>query len=379
MNFGKEKNMVNKKFWATTFTLTGTIIGAGILGLPYVFAKSGFLIGFAWLIFLGLIMIITKLYLGEVVLSTSGKHQLTGYAKKYLGKKGEKIMLLTMLFGIYSALLAYLIGEGESLSQLFSGSTNYAIFFAIGFWLIMTFLLRKELEGLKKVETWGVLGIIAIIVGIFIYFLPSLSLSNITQINTSFTFFPIGVILFALLGFVTIPELKLEIKNQESKLKKAIIIGVLIPMILYTLFTLVFVGVLGPQVPQVATLALGRIVTILGIFTMLTSYFVLSFSIKDMYKFDYKLSKSKIFFLVSALPLILYILIQKFNLAGFVKILGIGGVVSAGLTGILILFMNKKAKKQGNRKPEYRIPINWFIIILISLIFIAGVIFEFFF
>ena len=33
--------MVNKKFWATAFTLTGTVVGAGILGLPYVFSQSG--------------------------------------------------------------------------------------------------------------------------------------------------------------------------------------------------------------------------------------------------------------------------------------------------------------------------------------------------
>jgi hypothetical protein len=31
-----------KRFWATTFTLSGTIIGAGILGLPYVFSQSGY-------------------------------------------------------------------------------------------------------------------------------------------------------------------------------------------------------------------------------------------------------------------------------------------------------------------------------------------------
>jgi len=42
---------LDKKFWATTFTLTGTIIGAGILGLPYVFSQSGFFIGSFWLIF----------------------------------------------------------------------------------------------------------------------------------------------------------------------------------------------------------------------------------------------------------------------------------------------------------------------------------------
>ena len=33
----------DKKFWAAAFTLSGTIVGAGILGLPYAFSKSGFL------------------------------------------------------------------------------------------------------------------------------------------------------------------------------------------------------------------------------------------------------------------------------------------------------------------------------------------------
>ena len=77
---------MNKKFLATTFTLTGTIIGAGILGLPYVFAKSGFLVGIFWLIAIASIMIFVNLAMGEITLRTKGNHQLPGYANKYLGK-----------------------------------------------------------------------------------------------------------------------------------------------------------------------------------------------------------------------------------------------------------------------------------------------------
>ena len=81
--------MLNKKFFATAFTLTGTIIGAGILGLPYVFSKSGFFIGAFWLIFLGFVMLFVNLCLGEVSLRTKKIHQLPGYAEKYLGKSGK--------------------------------------------------------------------------------------------------------------------------------------------------------------------------------------------------------------------------------------------------------------------------------------------------
>jgi len=370
---------MNKKFWATTFTLTGTIIGAGILGLPYVFAKSGVFIGSLWLIILGMIMIYTNLCLGEIGLSIKGKHQLVGYAERYLGKKGKRLMFFAVIFGIYSALIAYLIGEGQSLSQLFTGSLDYAIYFAIGFWLLMTVLLRGGLKGLKKIETYGVISIIILVLIIAVYYLPGINVENYSYNNFDFFFLPFGVILFALLGFSSIPELRSEIRGSEKKLKKAIILGTIIPIVLYIIFSLTFVGVLGEDVSQVATLSFGKLVVLLGIFTMLTSYFVLSFSLKDVFQYDLRYSETRDFFLVSVLPILIYLILSAFNLLNFVSILGIGGVVSGGLTGILILLINRKAKKNRNRNPEYKMPINWFIIGLLSMIFILGIVVGLFF
>ena len=176
------------------------------------------------------------------------------------------------------------------------------------------------------------------------------------------------------MGFTSIPELELEIKGSEKKFKSAIILGVLIPIIAYALFSYIFVGVLGTNIPEIATLGFGKLVTILGIFTMLTSYFILSFSMKDIYKFDLNLSKTKSFFLVSILPIIIYLIFYYFNFLSFIAILGIGGVISGGMTGILILLISRNAKRKGNRKPEYQIPINIPIIIILSLIFIFGIV-----
>ncbi|MEA3248658.1 MAG: aromatic amino acid transport family protein [Nanoarchaeota archaeon] len=369
---------MNKKFWATTFTLTGTIMGAGILGIPYVFAQSGFLVGLFWLVVLGAVMIFVNLALGELTLRTKGVHQLSGYAEKYLGCWGKYAMFFAMFFGIYSALLAYLVGEGESLAKLFPGGIN-PVFFGIAFWLVMTLLLREGLKGLKKIETWGVLGIIVIILGFFIKLLPQVQPSNLLIVNPPNFALPIGVILFALLGFTSIPELRQEIKGQEKFFKKAIVVGILIPIFLYILFSSIFVGILGKTVTEVATLSFGPFITILGIFTMLTSYFVLSYSIRDTFKYDFKTSKRVNFFFTSLVPLILYILVSKFNILGFVSILGIGGVISVGLTGILILLMSKKAKAKtrNGKNPEIQMPITWPVIFLLIFIFIAGIIIEF--
>ena len=78
---------INKPFLEAVATLIGTMVGAGVLGIPYVFARAGFVTGLIDLIILGTAIVFIYLYLGEVVLRTKGNHQLTGYAEKYLGKK----------------------------------------------------------------------------------------------------------------------------------------------------------------------------------------------------------------------------------------------------------------------------------------------------
>ena len=201
------KIFYDKKFWEAVFTLTGAIIGAGILGLPYVFAQSGYLIGLFWIIFLGLIVGYVFLCLGEVSLRTKKTLQLTGYVKKYLGNKAEWIMFFSVIFGVYIALLAYLIGEGQSLSVIFTSSEDNALYFAFGFWIFMSLLLREGLRGLKKVESWGVIAILLILAIILVIYTPEIKYENLNYINVSNFFIPFGVVLFALIGFNIVPEL----------------------------------------------------------------------------------------------------------------------------------------------------------------------------
>jgi len=367
---------MNKKLFSAAATLSGTIIGAGILGLPFVFSKAGFFHGLFWVILFGIVMYVTYLYLSEVYLRTNGHHQLPGLAEKYLGKKGKYIMLIAMTFGIYSSLTAYLIGEGQSLSILFLGSTEYSIYFTIAFWLLLSLLLEGGIERLKKIEFYGLIIISIIIIGIFLFYFNAIDFGHLTYTNPEHFFLPLGVTLFALLGFASIPEVRDELRGSEKLLKKAILIGVLIPVILYIIFAATFVGVLGRNVSEIATLSFGPLIVILGIFTMLTSYFALSFSLKDVCRYDLKVHHTKTFLFTSVLPLLLFIFISFIKWDNFIIIIGLAGVISGGITGILCLLMNYQAKITGKRKPEYEIPINIPIIIIMSLIFVLGVILQ---
>jgi len=370
---------MNKNIFAALAVLVGTIIGAGFLGIPYVVGKSGFLPGFFYLIFVFIFLTIVKLYLGEITLRTKGNHQLTGYAEKYLGKPGKFIMFFAMIFGIYSAIIAYLIGEGESFSFMIFGNLSYTLHFALAFWLIMTILSYIGLRALKQYEKIGFVIMMAIIILIFGIFFKGIQLENLSYVNSSNMFLPFGVIFFAFLGFSAMPAVERILNRNGKAMKKTIILGNVIPLIFYFIFTLVIVGNFGTNVPEVATLSLGRIFSFLGVIAMFTSFFVLTIAIRDMFRFDFKLGRFKGWVLSSFTPLFIFLLIFKYNLAGFVQILSTAGIVSGGITGILVLIMSIRAKKLGNRKPEYKMKINWPIIIIMSLIFLLAVLLQLFF
>ena len=188
-------------------------------------------------------------------------------------------------------------------------------------------------------------------------------------------FVPFGVVLFALLGFSSIPEMRIEIMGKERKLKKAIIVGTIIPVVLYLIFTMTFLGVFGKTVSEVATISSDSFIPVLGIFTMMAAYFVLSFSLLNVFDYDLNTRKNSFLF-VSLVPILMYLITATFNLVSFVDILGIAGVVTGGLTIMIILLINIRAKVLGNRKPEFSIPMNWFIFAIFAAVFAMGVVFE---
>ncbi len=365
-----------KKTTIAIATLLGTMVGAGILGIPYMVKQSGFTIGLIHLILIGLIITITMLYLGEIILRTKSTHHVTGYAAKYLGKKGKSIMFLSTALGIYAALLAYLLGEGESWSQLFTGTSHYSLVFSLAFWGIFAGITYFGISALKKGETWGVLAIITLLLILSIQFIPQIQKENLEYTNVKNIFVPFGVILFAYLAFSAMPEVRNILRHQEKSMKKVIILAHVIVFVIYILFTILVLGSQGQATPQLATLGLGKTFILLGVLTMFTSYLALASAITDTLYFDFQMHRKKAWIITSILPLCLLMLIQFTKNTSFTTVLSVGGVISGGLTAILILFMVRKAKVIGNRKPEYQIPCPSWLMVLLILVFTSGAIVE---
>ncbi|MBU1130531.1 GerAB/ArcD/ProY family transporter [Patescibacteria group bacterium] len=359
--------------------LVGTIIGAGILGIPYVVAQAGFLTGVAVLAVLAAAVILINLFIGEIVLSTKNRYQLTGYANKYLGKAGKYLMFGATVFGFYGALLAYLIGEGEVLAALTGGNP---LLYSLLFFVFGSLLIYLGLAIIKKFEFFMTLIILLIVLVISLWSFDVINFENLAEFNLAKLFIPYGVILFAIGGSSAVPQLRFVLQGREKLVKRAILIGVAIPFIVYLLFTLVVVGVTGLTTTEVATIGLGNLAgksmiifgNLFAFFTMGTSFLTLGLALKDTYRFDLNLSYKFSWLLACLPPLIIFIL----GLNSFVKVLGTVGAIGGGIEGLLILaiYLKLKSLKKTEREPEYKIPVPGFIIGILSLIFIGGIVYT---
>ena len=274
---------------------------------------------------------------------------------------------------LYAALIAYLLGEGESISFLFFNNINYTLIAGVVFWLIVAGISFGGIRKFKKIEPFAVLVVFLVVVLLGIINWNKLDLGNLAYSNPGFLFLPFGVVLFAFLGISAIPEMRRVLEKNEKLMKKAIIIGSLVPLLVYVLFTII-----GQNVQEIATISFGKTVTLLGMFTMFTAFLALNLALQDTYRFDFSLSQKKAWLLSSLLPLIFFLIIKTYNLAGFVKILSLGGAVSGGLIGIAILLIHENLKeKKLERKPEFRFKLPLLIKIFFIIIFFVGIAYEF--
>ncbi len=371
--------MESLKALRATALLTGTVIGAGVLGIPYAVSQGGFLTGLLTIIIVGLAMLLLHLMYGEVTLRTTGNHQFPGYAEKYLGKWAKKLSIFSLFFGIYGALIAYLIGEGEALSAIFGLNP---LIFSLIFFVIVAVITYKGLNAISKSEIYFLAVVLLLVVVISFITITSTKFnpSNLATFNIYNVLVPFGVILFAFRGFEAVPEMKEYLTKDRKKLKKAIILGSLIPLFAYIIFTFATLGITGGNTTEIVTLGLGNSLgsgmiilgSLFAIFAMLTSFLTLALAMKEIYMFDYNLNPKLSWALTVFIPLIIFLLGVK----SFIKVVAITGSLVGGIEGILLILIYWKAKKHGNRIPEFKLRKNYIIGFLIILLFIIGIIYQ---
>lgn len=366
-------------FFEAVAILVGTMIGAGIFALPYAVEQIGLIPGLFVMALVALMVLLLYLLLGELSLSTKGLHHFTGFAEVYLGKWGKWLMLFTMAIGMYLPLLAYTIAQGEILTSLFGGNQQYNSLMYFAFCAVCVFFGMKVFRRFEFVIN---VAFIVLIIAISYLAAPSFSLENISHIDWSGVAMPYGVILFAFGGGSAVPLMRAALKGQEEKMRSALITGVAIVFALYIVFAFVLAGALGDKVTPIVTLALGStlgpwallIANVFAIFAMTSCFLSLGSSLQLMFQQDFGLHKLTSWLLTIGVPLGLFFI--GFN--NFFALINLSGAVAGGLESILLLVIYWRLRHlhKTGRTPEYKLHQYLPIIIILSLMFLSGLVYS---
>jgi len=366
--------------------LIGTIIGAGVFTLPYVAVHSGLATTLIWLIIVSFIITYLHLAFGEIVLRTKKDFRLPGYVGHYLNSSAKRFILLITFFTFSFSLLIYLLLGSQFLRVIFNSIwVNFSFpqgFLVIFLWLLLSSAILSKSKRLSKINFYLSFALLFLFFIIAIFALPHFKAENINLFN--FTnhwgwLIPYGVVFFALNGMVAIPEAAkvLEIKGEKKeKLKKVIIIGTLIPAFCYLVFILAVAGASGSFTSIEAIQGLRGILgntiillgAMLGFLAVSTSYLIFASYIKNSFINDFKWSRFISYFLVVVGPLLLYFL----RLENLVKLISFIGGMLGGLEGIMLIFVLRRAKQQGEIEPPYQVPLNKILITIFITALIIG-------
>jgi amino acid permease len=358
-------SLVMKKFVFALFLMVSTVAGAAILGFPYLFSQVGFWTGLACLALVLAAGTLMTLYIAETTLRTKETFHLSGFAKKYLGKNWHFGVLALEVLALYTAI-------GISLTDLFGGNPLIwgTIFFIAASPLIFLGVTRFD-----KSEALVSASKILLLIVLMALFFPTVNQTNLQGFDASKVLVPFGLILFASLGYTVIPQLEDIFKKDLKKIMPVVIVGMLLVLVLYSIFSYIFVGNFGTAVNEIATVGLSQFKGWGNFYVLLataTPFIALSIAVRNVYVKDAGMNKKLSWFLASLIPFLVYVYVKL----GFVNFLQIaGGIFGSGIgivSGLLVL----KAREKSRKKPAFVVPGGDILVYIMMAVFASGLIYT---
>lgn len=336
-----------------TALLSGTIIGAGVFSLPFVFERAGWVAGIIYLIAGAAIFYYVHMMYADIILRSGESFKFVGYARQYLGEAAFWISILVTVIGALLTLTAYLVLANKFFEIIFpevpmvNGSLSL-------FWLVSSITIFISVKRMARLEFLITAGMIAIIFLIFLFgiFGNPERLTEMTTINWAWWWLPFGPVLFSISGRSAVPaviEYFEENRIPFNSFKKVIFWGTMAPAAVYALFVVGVIGIASiitedsiavlKSLPSVFPAAVG----VLGLLSLWSSYIVIGMSVDEILRMDLKIPKMAARLAVVATPVL-------FIYAGFddfIKLITLAGGIFLALEGIMVTAMWQKMEALG--------------------------------
>lgn len=387
--------LVKKRSFASvmsgTLMITGTAIGAGMLGIPLLTSQAGFWPSFVVTACVWLFMLATGLLFLEVSLWMPEGSNILSMAQRFLGNKGKVVAGFMFIFLYYCLMVAYYAAGAPLISDFLKAfglhlpsSVSYALF-----GLIFALVVGLGARAINRVNT---LLTIAMVVDYFLMVWVGSSEVEMSRLEFSkWSAVAISVpVLFSAFGYHNvIPSLCNYLKRERKVLQTSIILGTTIPFVLYVVWQWLMIGASTPEaiaaaraagLPATEALKGASSLYLVGqyfaFFAIVTSLLGVAFSLVDFLADGIKIKQTKasrsLLTFLTFFPPFLFVV---FDPHLFETALGVaGGFGEAFLNGLLpvmLVWMGRYALKLPSDCPLPGGRISLFILSIISFLVIV--------
>ena len=227
--------------------VAGCCIGGGMLGLPVVSAPAGFIPSTVAMFVCCFFMITTGLLVLEANLWFKRDVNLISMAGHTLGKTGQAITWFLFLFLFYCLFVAYTSGSGELIAGFLTAFFNYPIPDFVGSLITATTLGFLAYLGTRTVDTLNRVFIFGLAIAYCLLIVLGATHIHPEALLVHHWKAALGTLPIMLISFGyhnLIPSLSTYLGGNVRKMRKAIIVGAMIPLFLYLLWQAVILGML---------------------------------------------------------------------------------------------------------------------------------------
>ncbi|WPC75544.1 aromatic amino acid transport family protein [Vibrio porteresiae] len=362
--------MMKSKLLGSTLIIAGTTIGAGMLALPLASAGIGFSTSLMIMIALWILMSFTALLMVEIHQYADSNATLHTLAKQILGEKGKWIATFAMLFLFYSLCAAYIAGGGAQFTDRMHDMLGLDLQGHVGtlvFTIIVAAVVTIGTSTVDRVNRVLFTGKIIAMVLVLFFLAPNVTESYLLSMPLQQGLIVAAIpVIFTSFGFHgSIPAIVNYLDGDTPALRKAIILGSAIPLIIYVFWQLVTLGVVSQTElvdnsglsALISTLAVkvhhSNLSNVIGIFAdlaLLTSFLGVSLGLfeflGDILRKNSNATMNRP--VAAAITFVPPLAFALFYPQGFIMALGYAAIALAILAIFLPLFMVVKVRQQAS-------------------------------
>ncbi|MBA3958318.1 MAG: tyrosine transporter [Parachlamydiaceae bacterium] len=360
--------------------VAGTTIGAGMLALPVSTGRAGFIPSILLFIACWLYMTFTAFLMLEVTLWMGEGANLVSMAKRTLGKTGELISWGTYLFLLYALTTAYVAGSGTLTANVIQTLTGFEIPHGLGslpLILLFGFFVYKGTEYVDHVNRFLMLGLVTVYVVIVILLTPAVDPSKVQYSNSIQLWTAVSLVITSFGFHIIIPSLSTYLKHNVSALKITLLVGSVIPLIVYIIWEFLILGIVPVSGPLGlaqgyeegidGTLLLSRVIDrpiviflsqIFSFCAIVTSFLGVSLSLSDFLADGLRIQKTRIgklgLYILTFIPPLVFTLIDPRAFFSALEYAGAFGVIT--LLGLLPALMVWRGRYYQGLSSTFQVP-----------------------